>query len=326
MIASGRMWVMNRVAAAGAALVVLSLTGCSLLFHQDDVAEDPLRERIGDLVSVVDIRSTVDGFTDRSYFSVSVNELVESDLHTIVASADELLAGRDVTFKVALDEQVLLTIVFPNDFSAEELASEVDYWIALSGANKAPLGILLQHSRTGRYRNIWDPDKTDLVDWEALRAVPDSSTADLSYHLDDIVSLTSMPTPDVIALRDRLVAIEVADDETVSLEYFAPGYIMVRYFSPEAGRSDPTAVANWPRVQEVVSEIAAMGLPQSNFVFSTDFSDGYASGASVHLGDCAQIEGENPGWASAELATALTSSGIEFPLGMSSGFCDDAHE
>ena len=36
---------MKRGAAVGAAfLVLLSLGGCSLLFHQDDVAEDPMRE------------------------------------------------------------------------------------------------------------------------------------------------------------------------------------------------------------------------------------------------------------------------------------------
>jgi hypothetical protein len=325
------MWVMKRVAVVGAMLLVLlSLTGCVAWFYQsyvaedassEDVAEGPLREQIGDLASVVEVASSVDDMFGRTVW-VSVSELVESDLQAIVASADELLAGGDVTFNIAFEGHNLLVIVYPNEFSAEELASEVDYWLALSSANKAPLGILLQASASGRYRNIWDPDETDILDWDALRAVPDPSTADHSYYLDDIVAHISMPTPDVIAFRDRLVAVELGDDESVSLDYVTPVFVFVRYVSPEAGSSDPAAMASWPRVREIVSELAALGLPQSNFVFNVE---GYASGADLYLGACADVDEEEPNWASAELVDALTSSGLEFPLGVSVGFCNDPY-
>jgi hypothetical protein len=281
-----------------------------------------LHERPSDLASVVDVVYTDDEMFGETVWVV-VNELVESDLHAITARAHRFLAGREVDIKIRFEERNLLTIAYPNDFSAEELAHEVDYWLALSNANSAPLGILLQHGWEGRYRNIWDPDETDVVDWDALRAVPDSSTAERSYYLDEMVVLTSMPTPDVLAFREGLAAIELGDDETVSVDYSAPGYVFVRYFSPEAGRSDPTALGSWPRVREIVSEIAALGLPQSNFVFSTD---DFATGASLHLGDCAQLSDENANWRSAELAAALASSGAGLPVGVSSGFCDDAHE
>jgi hypothetical protein len=318
------MWVMNQVAVGGAALLVmLSLTGCSGWFGQDDVAEEPLRERIGDLASVVEVASAAESRVFDARVWVSVSELVESDLHAIVASADELLTGRDVTIKIALDEQVLLTIVFPHEFSAEELATEVDYWLALSNANQAPLGILLQTGGHGQSRNIWDPDKSDPVDWDALRAVPDPSTAYHDYFLDDMVLIAAIPPPDVLAFRDRLAAIELGDDESTVLEYAAPGYVMVRYYSPEAGRTDPTTSASWPQLQRVAEEVAALGLPQANIVVSTEDFD---HGASVHLGDCDELGDGAENWASDELAAALASSGIEFPLGVSSGFCDDAHE
>jgi hypothetical protein len=311
------MWLMKRVAAVGAALLVLlPLAGCSLLFHQDDVAEDPMRELVGDLPSVLEVGSTAEG-TFNALLWVSVSELDAGDLHTLVASAEEVLAGREATFKIALEDQVLLTIVFPHEFSIDELTTEVDYWLA----NNAPLGILLQTSWHGNYRNIWDPDKADAVEWEVLRAVPDPSTAYHSYYLDDIVSHTAMPTPEVLALRDRLSAIELGDGESLELEYFSPGYIEVRYRAAGAGRTDPTALPGWGRIQEAVSQVAALRLPQANFVFQgPDMGDPTAS---LHLGACDVVADESKDEASAELVASLTNSGIEFPLGVASGFCNE---
>jgi hypothetical protein len=315
------MWLMKRVAAVGAALLVLlPLAGCSLLFHQDDVAEDPMRELVGDLPSVLEVGSTAEG-TFNALLWVSVSELDAGDLHTLVASAEEVLAGREATFKIALEDQVLLTIVFPHEFSIDELTTEVDYWLALSAANNAPLGILLQTSWHGNYRNIWDPDKTDAVDWEVLRAVPDPSTTFHSFNLDGIWADDAMPPSDVIALRDRLAAIELGDEESLALENFSPGYIEVRYQAPGAGGTDPTALPGWNRVRDAVSEVAAFRSPQANVVFQ-DTVD-WAQTASLYLGACDVIADESRDEVSAQLVASLMSSGIEFPLGVASGFCNE---
>lgn len=319
------MWRMKRAAAAGAVLLVLlSLTGCFRWWHEHDVSEGPLRERIGELESVVEVASWVDHMFGQttSFVTVTVSDLIESDLQTIVANVDELLAGRDVTFDIRFDDVGVLSIGYPHDFSAEELANEVRYWLALSEANGAPLGMNLHNSFHGPYRNIWDPDKTDVVDWDALRAVPDPSTANRTYYLDGIVSEGSMPTPDVLALRDRLSAIELGDEESLELEYFAPGYIEVRFRAPGAGRTDPTALPSWAQVGEAVSQVAALRLPQSNFVLQG--TGNWAPTASLYLGECVVIADESQDEASAELVTALSASGIEFPLGVGSGFCNDA--
>lgn len=310
---------MRRIAAAGVAvLVVLCLSGCGRWFVQHDVAEEPLREQIEDVASVVEIASSVDG-TFGATVAVRVDELVAADIHTIVARADELLAGRDVKFQIALGDQGLLSLIYPLDFSADEIASEVDYWLALSSANEAPLGMLLQD---GPYRNIWDPDKDDKLDWDALRAVPDTSTAELSWYLDDMVAKVTMPTPDVIALHDRVAAIQVGDDEELLLDYFAPGYALVRYISPDAGLTDPTASASWPRLQEAVSEIKEGGPPAVNLVFHTE---GSANGGTLHFGECATLAEDHANWASAELFAALTSANPQIAAGVGAGFCDDAY-
>lgn len=312
---------MNRVAAAGAALLMLlSITGCGSLFVRHDVSEKPLRAQLSDVATVVEVTSSVDNMFGATVW-VSVNKLVESDLQAIVAHADKLLAGRDVTFKIAFDKLNLVTIVYPNQFSAEGLSREVQYWLALSSANGGPLGILLQAGADGPYRNIWDPDESDVVNWRALRAVPDPLPPDRSWYLDGFVALGAMPTPEVVAFRDRLAAITLGDAEKVTVDYSAPGFVEVRYQSPEAGLSDPTASASWPRVQEIVTHLAALSLPQSNFVFITGGSKNVVD---LHLGECSKLEAEEPHWASAELVAALTNSGIKFPVGVSSGYCIDA--
>ena len=132
-----------------------------------------------------------------------------------------------------------------------------------------------------------------------------------------------MPTAEVIAFRDRLATIPLGNDESVKVDYFGPGFVDVRYQSPEAGLSDPTASTSWPRVQEIVTQLAALGLPQSNFTFNTD---GFKKGASVHLGGCSKLKAEEPHWASAELVAALTHSGITFPVGVHVGFCGDVYD
>lgn len=80
---------------------------------------------------------------------------------------------RDVTFKITFEGNNLLLIEYPNGFSAEAISGEVDYWLAVSNANGAPLGMMLKELRYAPDRNIWDPDESDPVEWEALRAVPD---------------------------------------------------------------------------------------------------------------------------------------------------------
>jgi hypothetical protein len=314
---------MKRTGAGIAALLVLlALTGCGRWFVQPDVSEEPLRERLSDIATVTEVSSSVDGVFGATVWVV-VDELVDSDIQAIVAEADELLAGRDATFKIAYGQDNLLLIAYPNGFSAEAMSGEVDYWLALSRANGAPLGMMLQELRHGPDRNIWDPDKSDAVDWEALRAVPDPSSAELSWYLDGFVAKVSMPTADVVAFRNRLATVPLGDDESVEVSYFIPGFVEVRYESPEAGLADPSASASWPRVKEIVSQLATLGLPQSNLVFYTDRF--HENGASLHLGECSEVDDDEPLWKSAELVAALTDSGIEFPLGVSSGFCNDPH-
>lgn len=70
-----------------------------------------------------------------------------------------------------------------------------------------------------------------------------------------------MPAAEVVAFRDRLAAITLGEDESAAVSEVAPGYVEVRNESPEAGLADPTDVASWPRVQEIVSQLAALGLP-----------------------------------------------------------------
>ena len=319
---------MKRLAALSVAvLVLLALTGCSLLFRQHDVSEQPLRETLSDIATVDDVTSSVDNMFGVTYW-IAVTDLVESDIQAIVERAGPVFAERDVMLKVTFEDEPLLLVVYPSDFSAEDLSNEIHYWIALLEANGALLTMTLGH---GPYRDINDPDEIDRVDsderddvdWDALRAVPDGSTAYLTWYLDDFVAIETMPTPEVIAFRDRLATIDLGDDESVTADYFAPGFVEVRYESPDAGLSDPTTAASWPRVQEIVSQLTALGLRQSNFVF---FTDGYTKGAELHLGECAELAVEEPHWASAELVAALTGSGIEFPVGVSSGFCEDAYK
>lgn len=311
---------MNRLAAGAVALLILlSLTGCGPLFVKHDVSEKPLREQLSHVATVVEVTSSVDDMFGATVW-VSVKKLVESDLQAIVAHVDKLLAGRDVTFKIAFHQDNLLTIVYPNQYSADGLSREVTYWLALSKANGAPLGILLQKGGDGPYRNIWDPDESDAVNWGALRAVRDPLPPDRSWYLDGFVAEGAMPTPEVVAFRDRLATITLGHDESLGVDVFAPGYVQVRYKSPEAGLADPTASASWPRVQEIMTQLAALGLPQSNFVFITDDTK---KGASLHLGKCSNAEAEDPLWASAALVAALTHSGITFPVGVHVGFCTD---
>jgi hypothetical protein len=314
---------MYRAAAGGVALLVLlSLTGCGQLFVHHDASEKPLREQLSHVATVTDVTSSVDDLFGATVW-VTVNKLVESDLQEIVADADKLLAGSDVTFKIVYPSDNLLAIVFPNQYSAQGLVDEVHYWLALSKANGAPLGILLQKGADGPYRNIWDPDETDAVNWEALRAVPDPLPPDRTWFLDGFVVADAMPTPEVVAFRDRLAAIQLGEHEKLTVDYVAPGHVQVRYKSPEAGLPDPTASASWPRVQEIMTQLAALGVPQSNFVFITDDTK---KGASLHLGKCSRVDAEEPHWASAELVAALNSSGITFPVGMSIGFCGDVED
>lgn len=311
---------MKRLAAGAVALLVLlSLTGCGSFFVRHDVSEKPLQEQLSHVATVVDVTSSVDDMFGHTVW-VNVNKLVESDLQTVVRDADKLLAGRDVTFKITLRNYTLLTIVFPNQFSADELSHEVTYWLAMSSAEGAPLGMILEAGKQGRFRNIWNPAGDGAaVKWQALRAVPDPGPPDRDWFLDGFVAMTAMPTPEVVAFKDRLAAIPLGHGESVVVEYFVPGFVGVRYISPDAGLADPTASASWPRVQEIVTQLAALDLPQSNFVFVTDkFSRKLSS---VHLGACSKVQSEGQAWP--QLAAALTSSGINFPRGVSSGYCDD---
>jgi hypothetical protein len=265
---------------------------------------------------VVEVRSQAEGVFSAQVI-VEVSSLVESDLKSIVAAANDLLAGRDASLVVVADHLSVLDLNYPLDHSFDQLAQEVDYWLALSSANGAPLGMLVQ---SGPYRNIWDPDETDAIDWEALRAVPDPSLARRVWHLGGIWATNSMPTADVVALRETLGTVDPTEDESFWLEYDFPDYIEVRFRSVEAGLSDPTTAANWPQVQEAVSQIAALKLPQSNFVI---WDEGYEHAAFLHLGDCADVSEDEPQFESAELVAALVSTSIDFPLGIGEGFCND---
>lgn len=313
---------MKRLAALSVAvLVLLALTGCSLLFRKHDVSEKLLRETLSDIGTVDDVTSSVDNTFGVTYW-IAVTDLIESDIQAIVERAGKVFAGRDVTFKITFDDEPLLLIEYPSVSSAEDMSNEIHYWLALSKANGAPLGMMLQDLPHGPDRNIWDPDESDDVDWDALRAVPDQSTAELSWYLDDFVAKETMPTPEVVALHDRLVAIPLGDEEKLIVGYFVPGYVEVRYQSPDAGLTDPTQAASWPGVQEAVSQLAALGLPQSNFVACTEWCK---EGASLYLGECSAVDDEDePGWASPELVAALKRAGIEFPHGVESGYCNDA--
>lgn len=314
---------MKRLAAGGLALLVLlSLTGCGLLFVRHDVSEKPLRKLLSNVATVVDVTSQDDDTFGRTVW-VTVNKLVESDLQTVVADANKLLAGHHATFKITFRKDNLLTIVYPNQFSADELSREVTYWLAMSSAEGAPLGIILQKGVDGPYRNIWNPAGDGAaVKWQALRAVPDPGPPDRTWYFDGFVAEKAMPTPEVVAFKDRLTAIPLGHGESVGVDYFLPGYVEVRYISPDAGLADPTTSASWPRVQEIVTQLAALDLPQSNFVFVSDkFSKNLSS---LHLGACSKVESEGQAWP--QLAAALTSSGINFPRGVSSGFCDDADQ
>jgi hypothetical protein len=318
---------MKRFAALSVAvLVLLALAGCSLLFRQHDVSEQPLRETLSDIATVDDVTSSVDRMFGVTYW-ITVTDLVESDIQAIVERAGKVFAGRDVALTINFDDQGLLAVVYPSDFPDEDLSDEIHYWLALSEANGAPLGMTLGH---GPYRDIWDPDEidgsdsdgSDDVDWDALRAVPDGSTAYLTWYLDDFVAVETMPTPEVVALRDRLAAIPLGDEEKLVVDYFAPGYVEVRFQSPDAGLADPTTAASWAGVLEAVSQLAALDLPQSNFVAC---NEGCKRGASLYLGECSEVDDEDePGWASPELVAALKRSGIEFPRGVESGYCNDA--
>ena len=308
---------MRRAAAVVVVLVMLSVSGCGELYNSDDVAEKPMRERIGGLSSVVAVRSQAEGLFSAKVV-VDVSSLVESDLQSIVAAGNDLLAERDASLVIATEEHSVLSIDYPVDHSLEQLAQEVDYWLALSTANGAPLGMMVQR---GPYRNIFDPDETDALDWEALRAVPDPSAARRVWHLGGIWATNSMPPDDVVALRHTLGTVDPTEDESFWVEYEAPDYIEVRFRSVEAGLADPTTAANWPQVQEAVSHIAALTLLQSNFVI---WDEGYEHAAFLHLGDCAEVLEDEPQHESAALVAALVSASIEFPLGIGEGFCNDA--
>ena len=323
------------VALAAAALVLLLLSGCdvagSLVTKAGlDLGLQELTSELEEIRSVAAVMPTATLTGDYDYtvdLHVEVDDVVESDVQRIVAKVTETFeeapfAGiKALSFDLSASDGSRFTPYYPISIPPDELASEIHYWLEMVAAFGGPLDLGLyqdpEHLDAVSYlRNIASTDYQRPVDWDAVRAVPDTSTALRTWNLDGLSITATWPPDAVLELRDSIASVPLNDEGQLSLDSYASDYTSVSYFSPLLENPEqPIDTAGWPQVIAAVRLIAEADLPL--VVFSYYGLDNLTS--TVHLGVC---EPEPPS-APADVAMweALSTSNIALPAGSGPGLC-----
>ena len=330
----------RRLTVAGLALATtLLLSGCaeagSLVNRTGiDLGLQQLTSELEAIPSVATVTPTSTLNGDYSYsvdVRVVVDVLVEGDvvsiLHAVAATfeAAPFTSTRALSFGLTASDGSAFTPYYPLDISAHELDNEIHYWIALAAAYGGPLDMGLygypdDYTGPEKYlRNISADDERRATDWDAVRAVPDSSTAHRSWNLSGLGFEEAWPPDAVLELRDSLAAIVIHDEGNLALTSYAIDLIGVSYFSPLLeDPAMPATAASWPEVLAAVSLIVGSGFPLADFSYT-----GYDTVAGfVHLGECGgevqSAAGDDALW------EALAASTIALPAGSGAGYCSNA--
>jgi hypothetical protein len=284
-----------------ALVVLLALTGCaetgSLIDKaQIDLGLQGLTDSLSELG--VDTEYTAELTADYHYI-VSVNAtsgpLLEQDVIDVaVLVRQELGSGvfeRTVAnFSLTTPDGTVLGI---SDFSMteEQLAGDVAYAFAVAEAYGAPASVFFGRTELGDYmRSVGVLDVVASPDWDAIRAVPDTTDAQPSWGFPGISATGELPPPEITDLVDAINA------ATPLLAQPDSGAFMYLDWYPRTGSAalvasdldpvSPTASAYWPTYVTVAGLIDASPVDGLSFAL---YGNGTNLGmATAHFGACAE--------------------------------------
>ena len=321
-------------------LAALFLSGCditgSLVSKAGiDLGLQKLTTELEAIPSVTTITPTVTLNGDYSYtvdLAVVAEELVEADVVDIAKAVSATFGNapftgtKSLTFELSASTEVALGEQFPVALTADEIANEVRYWFALSAAHGRPLMMSLYPDPDGdegsatyiRSISAWDEESPD---WDALRAVPDVSTAQRGWSFAGFGSEGSLPPAEVIDLRIALAGIALTDAEGYRLDFYRPGEIWVTAYAP-ANPEDVASSDAWLRMLDALRLVLDAGIPLTQLSYYGPAEDGRQSLALVHFGECAAADPASPG--DGPLLEALTASNLDLTAGIAAGWCSNA--
>lgn len=288
---------MKRVAIALIAL--LALTGCTEIGSisdkaQIDLALTRLTSELDDLAGI-QTQYTAELQPDYSYqitVTATSEALAEEQL---VAAAilvrDELGGGvfdrHAVRFELnAEDGSVLSLATF--DLEDSDIATDIAYAAAFGEAYGSPANVFFGEGNTADTygRVVGVSIAVDSPDWDAIRALPDTSRADRAWQVLGFSFAEEVPGAQVTELVDAIGRVVPLDspDPWVMIDW-DDTYSYVSLIGSDVDVSDPAASSIWSVAGELAQLLTAAGLAASNLSFYGQSNSGPAI---VHFGVCAE--------------------------------------
>jgi hypothetical protein len=299
--------------AALALIALLALTGCTEIGSISDKAQIDLAltALTTELDELAGIQTHYDAEIQPDYsYQIAVTAtapaLAEQQLVAVARLVrDELGGGLFDRHRVRFE----LTEENGSGFSMSvfglddgDLAGDIAYAAAFGEAYGSPASVFFGEGNTpDTYGRVVAVALTaDAPDWDAIRALPDSTRADPSWQVPGISFAGAVPAAPVTDLVDaigRVVPLDSPDPWVFIDLYYAYAYVSL--IGSDVDTADPAASSVWP----IAVDVAAL-LDASGFSVGLSFYGQTGQGnAFVHFSDCA--EQVPPSQTDTVLATAL---------------------
>jgi len=290
------------------------------------IATEHTAEITGDYDYVVSVNSTATTLSEEQLVDVAI--AVNDQL------GHGVFEGRQVSFVLSVSEGVIYSSSDFSRLSDDQLATEIGYLYDLAEAYGAPLSISFDEGMgEGAYtRIIGDLTTSAEPDWDAMRAVPDSSLADRGWRLSGVGATGSLPPNEVFELARALfevvprpAALDTPTDAALFFDWVADApnadgpnadVLDVALVYSADDLTQPAASPAWAQAVSVAKLIETAPLPPGTFASLAYYratGDGWAA---VRFGPCAKENGGSPD--DTALAEALVASGV---VGAVPGLC-----
>jgi hypothetical protein len=282
-------------------LVTLGLAGCTAVGSLADKAAidlglASLSSQLEEVPGVTEVTSTAEVTGDYHYtiaLHATAVEVSDADLFRVATLVSEefgkgVFTKEQVQFDLAVPKGGLLGLsVF--DLDAGQLEAELDYRSALSKAYGEVLGMSLSPTENGTNydRRILTLVTAAAPDWDAMRAVPDPSTAERQWALAGLSDQGSLPNPALGELADALNAITPLDGDAHFGLSAAGGNVFVELQVPAKKFEQLTTSNQWPWIGAVAGRISEATFATASL--SVNISDSSVGLASAHYGDCTVV-------------------------------------
>jgi len=222
--------------------------------------------------------------------AIDTDGLDSDGAQAVVAAVSDTFAGEkfleqpNLSFTIASATDPIVNIPQWIGLPTEELAAQFQYLFELQAVYGEQLAmdlLLVDPTSDGVYqRSITAATAPTTVDWAAMRAVPDSTTADPVWMLPGAYLLTTLPPERLDTLVEAVGEADVAGSATVT--WFGADDTFTLSVVPDVLAADSfTDLEAWDTIVALLEQAASPGLGLKEFAIAED-----GRGAVVHTGSC----------------------------------------